>query len=204
MQFIPTINPKGKSIFMSVSYRPISESYWVEPNRFLAGEYPGSFNLETARRRMDKFLEAGITTFIDLTQSHELVPYEAVLKEQAQAYGLIVTNERISIRDYGTPPLETMTRILNTIDNALASGQRVYVHCWGGVGRTGTTVGCYLVRHGKTGEQALNQIAEWWQEVPKHVTHPHSPETDEQREFIRNWREVSAAAYTSKQNFCEE
>ena len=24
---------------------------------------------------------------------------------------------------------------------------RVYVHCWGGVGRTGTVVGCWLVRH---------------------------------------------------------
>jgi predicted protein tyrosine phosphatase len=188
---------------MQVSHHPIPESYWVEPDRFLAGEYPGSFAPETARRRMDAFLEAGITTFIDLTQSHELVPYEAILKEQAHAYGLTIKYQRLAICDYGTPSHKTMTNILNTIDDALVSGQKVYVHCWGGVGRTGTTVGCYLVRRGRTGEQALGQIAEWWQNIPKHVTHLRSPETDKQREFIRNWREIPAPTHTGKQNFCE-
>jgi sugar phosphate isomerase/epimerase len=183
---------------MQIPHRPIPESYWVDLDRFLAGEYPGSFDPEATRRRMDAFLEAGITTFIDLTQSHELVPYEAILKEQARAYGMSVTYQRLAIRDFGTPSRETMTNVLNTIDGALALGQKVYVHCWGGVGRTGTTVGCYLVRHGRTGEQALNQITEWWQGVPKHVTHPHSPETDEQREFIRNWRENSTPSHPDR------
>ena len=31
----------------------------------------------------------------------------------------------------------------------------MYLHCWGGVGRTGTVVGCWLVRHGRTGDEAL-------------------------------------------------
>jgi predicted protein tyrosine phosphatase len=189
---------------MQISHRPIPESYWVESGRFLAGEYPGGFDLEAIRCRMDKFLEARITTFIDLTQPHELVTYEAILKEQARAYGLIVTYQRISIQDHGTPSYETMTHILNTIDSALTSGQKIYVHCWGGVGRTGTTVGCYLVRHGRTGEQALSQIAEWWQDVPRHITHPNSPETDEQSEFVRKWREIPTPSHSSIQNFCEE
>ena len=59
---------------------PIVESYWVEENRFLAGEYPGEYNPEITRRRLDAFLETGITTFIDLTQPHELPPYEIHLK----------------------------------------------------------------------------------------------------------------------------
>ena len=71
-----------------MSDRPIEQSYWVEESRLLAGEYPGSYDSESARRHMDAFLEAGINTFIDLTQSHELVSYEAILKEQAQVYGL--------------------------------------------------------------------------------------------------------------------
>ena len=41
-----------------------------------------------------------------------------------------------------------MTRILDDVDAALADGGAVYVHCWGGIGRTGTVVGCWLVRHG--------------------------------------------------------
>ena len=50
-----------------------------------------------------------------------------------------------------------MASILDAIDAALDGGKTVYVHCWGGVGRTGTVVGCWLVRHGKTGDEALRQ-----------------------------------------------
>lgn len=182
---------------------PIPESYWVEPGRFLAGEYPGSYDPETARRQMDKFLEAGFTDFIDLTEPDELAPYENILKEQARLHGMNVVYANISIRDLGLPPHETMRRILDTIDGALAAGRKVYVHCWGGVGRTGTTVGCYLVRHGRTGEEALEQIAEWWRDVPKHVRHLHSPETEAQREFIRNWREIPKSSHKSKNKYCE-
>src|SRR3712207_6971239 len=42
-----------------------------------------------------------------------------------------------------------------------AEGGLPYVHCWGGIGRTGTVVGCYLVEHGMDGEQAIAAIAEW-------------------------------------------
>jgi hypothetical protein len=61
------------------------------------------------------------------------------------------------------------------------------LHCWGGIGRTGTTVGCFLVRHGLEGNEALRQIAQWWQDVPKSRIHPHSPETLEQANFVRDW-----------------
>jgi hypothetical protein len=53
---------------------PIPESYWVIPRRFLAGEYPGGFNRERVRQRMNAFLEAGINTFINLTGPDELPP----------------------------------------------------------------------------------------------------------------------------------
>jgi protein tyrosine phosphatase len=82
-----------------------------------------------------------------------------------------------------------MIATLNILDEALSKGHNVYLHCWGGIGRTGTTVGCYLVRHGKTGQQALDQIAEWWQDVPKRVFYPRSPQTDAQVQFILDWKE---------------
>jgi protein-tyrosine phosphatase len=162
---------------------PIPEAYWVEPAHLLAGQYPGGFDEEKTRRRMDAFLSAGINTFIDLTQPHELVPYEAILREQAKVHGLPVSYMRFPILDFGTPAIETMKNILDTLDGALAEGLNVYVHCWAGVGRTGTTVGCYLVRRGFTGQQALAHITE----MRSKLGYRRSPETEEQVQFVLNW-----------------
>jgi len=167
--------------------RPIPESYWVIAGRFLAGEYPGSFEEEATRRRAEAFLQAGFDTFIDLTTADELLPYLPVF--EAQAHAGEIGYRRFPIPDLGLPSHAQMAASLDAIDAALAAGRKVYLHCWGGVGRTGTTVGCYLVRHGRTGAQALEQLAGWWQQVPKHTLFPRSPQTEAQVEFIRNWRE---------------
>jgi hypothetical protein len=167
--------------------RPIPESYWVEPGRFLAGEYPGHFDAAQARRRLDALIEAGFDTFIDLTREHETTPYSRLLKETSQLHGLEVQHHRFSIGDFGLPTPKLMRSILDKIDESLSAGRKVYVHCWGGIGRTGTTVGCYLVRRGLGGGEALRQLAKWWHEVPKSRIHPHSPETLEQAAFIRDW-----------------
>ena len=172
---------------MSYSNRPIPEFYWVEPDRFLAGEYPGHFDPEQARRQLDALIESGLDTFIDLTKQGELYPYEKILKEEAEVYGLDVQYARFSIGDFGLPSAGQMKSILDHIDQNLAAGRKLYLHCWGGIGRTGTIVGCYLVRHGLGGEEALRQLAGWWQEVPKSRIHPHTPETIEQAAFVRSW-----------------
>ena len=183
--------------------QPIPESYWVEENRFLAGEYPGGHNPEITRRRMDSFLKAGINTFLDLTQPHELVPYETILNEQASIHGMNTFYHRFSIHDHSIPSHETMIAILNTMDDALNAGHGVYVHCWGGVGRTGVVVGCYLVRHGHKNEQALNLVTQLYKTRPYNSHFPMSPETKEQIQFVLNWREVPESTHKSRQNFCE-
>ena len=167
--------------------RPIPESYWVEPGRLLAGEYPGQFDSELTRKRIDALIESGFNTFIDLTKPNETIAYVQILLEEAKLYDMEVKHLRFPIGDFGLPAPKLMNSILNTIDESLQAGKKIYLHCWGGIGRTGTTVGCYLVRRGKTGEEALRQLSEWWQTVPKSHIHGHSPETREQVEFIRNW-----------------
>ena len=172
---------------MSERDRPIPESYWVEPGRFLAGEFPGQDYGKLLRRRLDIFLDFGIDSFIDLTDPDELPTYLPLLKEQAGYYDIKVHYRRFTIRDRSVPPSETMQAILDEIDSVLSAGRKVYLHCWGGIGRTGTVVGCYLVRHGLSGQGALAQLAEWWQGVPKSRVWPHTPETRGQMEYILNW-----------------
>ena len=174
---------------MTEPTRPIPESYWVLPDRLLAGEYPGQSNPEFTRRRLDALIESGFDLFIDLTNVHELPPYRGLLKEEAQVYGLQAAYQRFPIGDFGLPTVEQMQAILDTIDAGLQAGHKIYLHCWGGIGRTGTTVGCYLVRHGKTGEEALDQLSAWWRRVPKSLYHPYSPETSQQMDFILRWQQ---------------
>lgn len=170
--------------------RPIPESYWVDPKRFLAGEYPGGFeNAKSMRRRIDAFLEAGIDTFFDLTQPNELISYETILGEQARMHEIEPAYHRFAIRDRHIPSREAMITLLDAIDDALSAGRNIYVHCWGGVGRTGTTVGCYLVRRGMANDKALARVGTWFKTMPKHIFFPTSPETEVQIQFVRDWRE---------------
>ena len=90
------------------------------------------------------------------------------------------------IRDFSVPTEEELRRILDTIDLALDRGEVVYVHCFGGRGRTGTVVGCHLVRHGLAPEEALARVAELRAGLPD-ASSP-SPETAAQLELVRRWR----------------
>jgi protein-tyrosine phosphatase len=168
--------------------RPIPESYWVISGRLLAGEYPGAKAApERTRQRLDAFLAAGINTFINLTEAGELEDYTPFLQEHAAAQQVALECLRFPIVDVGLPTRAGMCAILDAIDVALAQERRVYVHCFGGIGRTGTVVGCFLVRHGRSGAQALQELAGWWRGVPKSARSPYSPETRQQEQFVLNW-----------------
>jgi len=165
------------------------KGYWVVPGRFLAGEYPAHDGTAEAAGRLDALLSAGIDTFVDLTQPDELISYLPLLEQRASLLGLRIHWRRFPIRDLGLPIRSDMHATLDYIDISLAAGQNVYVHCWGGVGRTGLVVGCFLVRHGRTGIQALEQISQWRRDMPNRVYSPRSPETPEQVQFVLDWFE---------------
>ena len=173
--------------------RPLANTYWVDAGRFAAGEYPGARNRDEAAGRLRTLLQAGIDCFIDLTERDEgLAPYARIGAREANRLGTDFVHGRHSIVDMGVPRSPQQTAgILDAIDKALDDGKNVYVHCWGGIGRTGTVVGCWFVRHGMTGDEALAQIAERWRGMEKAYRHPRSPQTAQQRAYVRNWTEPS-------------
>lgn len=171
-------------------FLPHTNCYQVAP-RLIAGEYPGAAHRGAALVKLARHLDAGITYFVDLTEAGELVPYADLLAAVAQSRHLTVHHQRFPIRDGSIPHTSTvMMSILDSVDAALAASHTVYIHCWGGVGRTGTVVGCWLVRHGMTGDAALATIMGHWQQMTKRRRHPRSPETDEQHAYVRAWRET--------------
>ena len=61
---------------------PVADSYWVEPGRLIAGEYPSHWDETISRAKLRQLLQAGVTFFLDLTEEgeYDLRPYVPELR----------------------------------------------------------------------------------------------------------------------------
>jgi len=173
--------------------RPTPASYWVVPGKLLAGEYAGSRDEELTRQRMAAFLDAGFDTFLDLTTEGELPSYLSILMKEANNRDRRLHYQRFPTPDEGLPSVEMMTAILAAIDTAIAQERKVYFHCHGGIGRTGTVVGCYLAHQGLDGKAALQRLKELYRPSMQFDFFPYVPETDEQARFVLEWKETGSS-----------
>ena len=176
--------------------RPHDNCYWLVPDLLLAGEYPGDrLSREVTRQRLLGIAAAGVRVFIDLTQEVDgLAPYAHMLPTLGETLGTTLSHEPFGLRDMAVPPSPARTRqILARLDAHHAAGTPVYLHCWGGIGRTGLIAACWLVEQGHSGPAALEIIAGHWQTVAKRDRHPHSPQTPAQRRYVLDWALQRAA-----------
>jgi ADP-ribosylglycohydrolase len=173
--------------------RPIPETYWVVPGRLLVGEYPGSQSRAKTLDRLRRFLDAGVSCFVDLTEPWELRAYAEMLPASTRD-GRPVGYARIPIPDHGIPTSrDDMQRVLTVVDDALENGHVVYVHCRAGIGRSATVAGCWLASRANQPVDALDELQRLWQQSAKSGNWPMVPETDEQTEFVLNWQPAAAA-----------
>lgn len=170
---------------------PRARSYWVVEGRLLAGAYPFRADPQAGEKLLRRLLDAGVTAFVDLTEQgvagapdEALVDYRPYLDGAGGVVAL-----RHPIRDLGVPPADQHRVTLDAIDGLLSTGRTVYVHCWGGVGRTGLTVATWLVRHTGCDPVEALHVLDRLRIADRGAGHRPAPETREQREFVLGWSE---------------
>ena len=173
---------------------PTTSSYWVVPRLLLAGAYPGHPEPDEHRAKVQALLDAGIRVFVNLMEEDEtnyageqFVPYDGLARQLCPDVGCC----RHAIRDLSAPTRAAMTTILDAIDESLATGTPTYVHCWGGVGRTGTVIGCWLLRHGLAEPANALKVLMQLRQQDRERRHRMSPESAAQQRFVKTWIESS-------------
>ena len=174
-------------------------AYFVVPGRLLAGEYPNSTDLDRAPRKRQALLNAGVTSIVDLTEPREpnlsgvrLEPYRDLLMEQAKDRGIKVKYARFAIPDNSVIHDEGYDDILAHIQGELDAGEVIYAHFYGGKGRTGTVVGCWLIdSEGVDYDGALRRLEElrWGSRKADHAV----PDSLAQHDVLRRRAQRRAA-----------
>ena len=161
--------------------RPLYQSYYLNTRNIFAGEYPGDKYGEKAERKINQMVHFGVRHFIDLTEEGELRPYSHLLPKGC-------TYTRFPIRDVDIPDsVESVSRLINHIQElSKRDDGYIYIHCWGGMGRTGTIVGCYLADGNF--ERTMDKLRNCFSQMPK-SSHRVTPETKEQEAFIKKYIE---------------
>lgn len=159
-----------------------------------AGEYPGDKDDFECKLKIDSFHLCEFNYFYDLTERGELRPYRQYLGAEQEYHNF-------SIPDCGTPnETASVVRLLNEIitrsqrnhQSIIHGHEKTYIHCWGGVGRTGTIIACYyaywLKGQGYTADEiyqkAMDMLSESFSHCPK-SKYRISPENQQQRDFIK-------------------
>jgi len=152
---------------------PTYESNWVIPGYLMAGAYP---NKEEIKQILDK----GINVFVSL--QHELgglnAPrYEACLPED-------IIFEHLPIPDRKTTDDNLVIPFVQKLAKYIQDEKILYVHCWGGHGRTGTIVSILLHLLWKINPEESMAYCQKTHDLRKLPVTISSPETPDQREQV--------------------
>ncbi len=162
---------------------PLPRSYWVLPGKLLAGGYPGRGNAD--RDDVEGILGAGIDVFLDLTDEGEAIgaePYGPRLEGLLTRRSHTAERRAAGMRDMSAEPGKVQLAF-DELDSLLSSGKNVYLHCLGGLGRTGMVVGSYLVEKGLAPASEIVPVIEALRAATD-TPGMESPQTEAQRRLL--------------------
>ncbi len=146
---------------------------WIDPDRVAGMAMPEPSDGEALRA-------AGVTGMVSLTRRS---PFPA------PPPGISVLH--LPVVDLAAPTQDQLARAVRFIGGTVEGGGKAAVHCYAGLGRTGTVVAAWLVSRGTDPEEAIHRVR---------AARPGSVETVEQEHavhlFAETWRRAAAPGGT--------
>ena len=131
----------------------------------------------------------GAKALVTLVEEQELMDLSVPsyhIKKFASSHG--IEWYHLPIKDVGIPgkSFEPAWNYIGTrLRRMLADGERIVLHCKGGLGRTGTIAARLLIELGEEADSAINRVR---------ASRPGAIETQEQEEYVRQCRPVNLRA----------
>jgi protein-tyrosine phosphatase len=134
----------------------IAQLYWITTQLAIVRRPQGGELLDD---EMSALQEAGIDVVVSLLETEEArnvgLEREAFA---AQAKGLEFVH--FAVPDGEVPlDIESFTELLKDLENLIAQGKRIGVHCFASIGRSSVTSASLLIRSGVPAESAWAQIS---------------------------------------------
>jgi len=173
---------------------------WCIPGRVIAGAYPASLDDVETERILTTLLELGVNTFVCLQaevnincpehvwrSGQGLRPYikdaQRILSKAHDTGNRRIQQQKIDflhlpIIDGDVTTDSAVSRLAEDCMERVLRGEKLYVHCWGGHGRTGTLISVMLGRlYGLSYTTAMRycQIYHDARTYPQGVRSPHTP-----------------------------
>ncbi len=89
------------------------------------------------------------------------------------------------VRDFKPPTKAQLEEFVELVRQCREEGTPVVVHCWAGVGRTGTFLAAYLISEGMSVNEAVDKVRSLFQPGYRGYNEPNEAQVDKLREFAR-------------------
>ena len=166
---------------------PTPNCNYLLDDRIMFGWYPWSTSTGPFSNNIEDILKTGRTVFVNLTSISErcsFFNYIPLVVEKVNAPIFI----HYPIEDQGLPSdIDSYIKLITLLHSLVIKGDKLYIHCRGGHGRSGIVAACLLIHMGYDNNEALDLISKA-HKTRSYIPDYPCPQTKEQVQFVSQYK----------------